>query len=97
MHFLETTVDRDLVCEIGYHQGERKPITMKQVFLLGIGSVPSVQRRLRRLRHLGAILRERNRSDKRVMEMRLAPRILHVFARYEELISSCARPGHSAG
>lgn len=94
--FLETLVDRDLVCEIGHHQSERKPLTMKQIFLLGLGSVPTVQRRLRRLRVLGAICPKRRRDDRRVVELRLCPHILNAFAKYGELLPASPRLLHAA-
>jgi len=36
---LGTVEDRHLIGEIGYHQGKGKPLTLKQLFLLDVGSI----------------------------------------------------------
>jgi hypothetical protein len=82
LHWLQTTENRDLVCEIGHHQEMARPLTIKQAYLLGIASVATVQRRLRGLRHAGCIQQRRGKSDRRVMELTLSPRILQIFGRY---------------
>lgn len=85
--FLRTLADRDLVCEIGYRQHER-PMTLKEALLLGVGSVATVQRRLRRLRHLGAVQHRRSERDGRAVELVLSPRLLRVFEKYGELLKA---------
>ena len=45
MHFVETLEDVDLLLEIGFHQEQGRPLSMKQVYLLDIASVATVQRR----------------------------------------------------
>jgi DNA-binding MarR family transcriptional regulator len=86
LHFLRTVEDHDIVREIGCHEGDGQPLTQKRLFLLGVGSVATIQRRLRRLRHLGAIQQRRCDYDRRAIEFTLSPRTLAVFARYGELI-----------
>lgn len=88
LHFLQTMEDRDLVCEIGYHQAMRKPLGLKQLLLLGIGSVPTVQRRLRQLRLAGAIRQRRASRDRRMIEVTLRPGVLKLFSRYGELLGA---------
>jgi DNA-binding transcriptional ArsR family regulator len=85
--FLKTCEDHDLVYEIGWHQAQGKPLTVKQIFLLGLGSVPTVQRRLARLRRLGIITQQRCEHDRRSVEVSLAPKVLKGFAQYNELLS----------
>lgn len=85
--FLKTCEDHDLVFEIGWHQAQGKPLTVKQIFLLGLGSVPTVQRRLARLRRLGVIAQQRCEHDRRSVEVTLAPKVLKSFAQYQELLS----------
>ena len=92
--YLRTIEDHDLVLEIGFHQSRRKPLTMKQLFLLDIGSVATVQRRVRRLRHLGILRQRRCKHDRRAIEVRLTPKVLKVFAKYDELLGA---PHESAG
>ena len=89
--FLETILDRDLVCAIAAHEAARAPLTMKRLALLDLGSLATVQRRLRRLRRLGAIRLTRSRADGRVTELRLAPKSLDALARFEHFVQSGAR------
>lgn len=86
--FLETAEDHDLLCAIGLHQAQGRPLTVKQVFLLGLGSVPTMQRRLARLRRLGVIQHERCPEDRRSVRVLIAPRVLRAFAQYGELLSA---------
>src|SRR5690606_42105780 len=79
--------DHDLVCEIGYCQAKGEPITVKQIFLLGLGSVATVQRRLGRLRRLGVIHQRRCPRDRRSVEVTLSPKAVKAFAQYEALLS----------
>jgi DNA-binding MarR family transcriptional regulator len=85
--FVVTLEERDLICEIGHRQARGAPLSMKQVFLLGIGSVATVQRRLRRLRRLGAIQQKRREDDRRTVEVTLTPKVLKVFATYDSLLT----------
>jgi len=85
--FLQTLEDRDLLCEIGYRQ-HIAPLTVKEVLLLGFGSIATVQRRLRRLREMGAIQARRSTHDGRAMELVLSPRVLRIFEQYAELLTS---------
>lgn len=78
---LPTALDRDLACQIGYSQSLGQPLGVKQILLLDIGSVASVQRRLRRLRDLGLVRFERSARDRRAIEVTLDPRLLNAFAR----------------
>ena len=79
--FLKTMEDYNLVREIGYHQAEGKPLTLKQLFLLDVGSVATVQRRLRRLRQLGVVQQHRSKVDGRAVEFTLAPKALKLLER----------------
>ena len=94
--FLRTIEDHDLVLEVGYHQSRRKPLTMKQLFLLDIASVATVQRRVRRLRHLGVLRQTRCEHDRRAIEVRLTPKVIKVFAKYAELLGA-SRDGPAEG
>ena len=89
--FLKTIEDHNLVTEIGYHQAEGKPLTLKQLFLLDVGSVATVQRRLRRLKQLGIVHQRRSPLDGRAVELSLTPKCIRLFAKYETLLRSAAR------
>jgi len=89
--FLRTIEDHDLVREIGFHQAEGKPLTLKQLFLLDVGSVATVQRRLRRLKQLGIVHQHRSALDGRAVELTLTPKCLKLFEKYEPLLRFPAR------
>lgn len=96
--FARTFEDRELVFEIGLHQALGTPLTVKQVFLLGLGSVPTMQRRLARLRRLGVIQRRRADGDRRSVELLLAPNVLESLGRYGSLLAApAAAPDLRAG
>jgi DNA-binding MarR family transcriptional regulator len=82
LQFLEQLTDFDLITEIGYRQTLGKPLTMKELHLLGVGSVATVQRRLRRLRERGAIAQRRCEHDARAVEVTLKPRVLRACEMY---------------
>ena len=84
---LKTLEDHTLVHEIGYCQAQGKPLTLKQIFLLGAGSVATVQRRLRRLKQLGVIQQRRSASDRRAVELTLSPKYQRICARYGRMLA----------
>lgn len=88
LRFLENAVDRELVCEIGRHQKEGRPLAVKQVFLRGVASIATVQRRLRRLRQLGVIEESRNRKDRRLLQLKLSSALLRALLKYEKFAAT---------
>jgi MEDS: MEthanogen/methylotroph, DcmR Sensory domain len=85
--FLKTIEEHDLVREIGHHQVLGAPLTLKQLLLIGIGSVATVQRRLRRLKRLGVIRQSRSQADRRVIELTLGPDCMRAFGKYGILLA----------
>lgn len=83
---LETREDHDIVQEIGYHEELGTPLTVRGLQLMGITSVPTLQRRMRRLREAGAIVARRSTRDGREVELTLSPKMMRTYARYGELI-----------
>jgi DNA-binding MarR family transcriptional regulator len=95
LDFLDSVEDHHLISEIGYHQAKGKPLTLKQLSLLDVGSIATVQRRLRRLKELGLVQHRRSASDRRAIELTLSPKCLRVLAKYDSLMSSKApAPGN---
>jgi DNA-binding MarR family transcriptional regulator len=88
LDFFSTVEDHHLIGEIGYHQAKGKPLTLKQLFLLDVGSVATVQRRLRRLKELGLVQHRRAASDRRAVELTLSPKCIRIFAKYDAVMSS---------
>ena len=74
--FVKTLEDLDIVRQIGAHQEAGRPITLKLLFLRGIGSIATVQRRLSRLKRLGVVHQARATNDKRIVELKLAPAVI---------------------
>ena len=88
LEFLGTLEDHHLIGEIGYHQAKGNPVTLKQLFLLDVGSIATVQRRLRRLKQLGFVRQRRAARDRRSVQLTLSPKCLRVFAKYDTLMSA---------
>src|SRR5471030_324408 len=80
-----------LISEIGFHQAKGDPLTLKQLFLLDIASVSTVQRRLRQLKERGLVRHQPSARDRRAVELTLSAKCLRTFARYDDLMSS--KPG----
>ena len=77
--FLKTLEDQDLIREIGLAQELGHPLSLKQLFLHGIASVATVQRRLARLRRLGIIQQMKSENDKRVLKLTLTPSARRIY------------------
>lgn len=88
MDALKTLEDFDLIREIGYHQEKGTPLAMKRLYLLNLGSVATMQRRLRRLRKMGLIVQKRSARDRRAVELFLSPKLLKTFVKYAEVLSA---------
>ena len=86
LHFVETLEDVDLILEIGFHQERGEALSIKRLYLLDIASIATVQRRLRRLRQLGAIVPRRSSTDGRSVELVLSSRVLKTYEKYAEML-----------
>jgi hypothetical protein len=85
--FIRTLEDRDLLCEIGHRMAAGSPLSLKELFLLGFGSMATVHRRLRHLRRQNAIVQRPCEHDRRSVELVLNPRLLAVFAAYQAVLA----------
>ena len=81
MPFVKTLEDLDLLREIGFHQETGDPITLKVLFLQGIGSVATIQRRLSRLKRLGVVHESRAEHDKRLVKLMLSATVVRDYGR----------------
>jgi hypothetical protein len=79
--FLRTIEDVELVREIGLHQSLDRPLTLKVLFAMNIASVATVQRRLSRLKRLGAVQQSRADYDRRILELTVSPQVLRTYER----------------
>lgn len=80
--FLQTVQDFDLVVEIGLHEIRGRPLSLKHLYLAGIGGVATLQRRLARLKRLGMVKHQRVMGDRRHHELTLSGELGKVFALY---------------
>jgi hypothetical protein len=87
LQFLVTLEDFDVVREIGFHHAAGKPLTLKLLCLLGIGSEATIQRRLARLKRLGVVRQTRSARDKRRVELAVSPEVQRIYRQYGQLIS----------
>lgn len=69
---IRTYKDFDILLEIGYHQEEGCPLTLKQLLLLEIGSRATVRRYLSTLVHDGMVEKVVSPSDQRSVTLRLS-------------------------
>lgn len=81
MPFVKSLEDQDLLRVIGYHQQAGDPITLKVLFLQGISSVATIQRRLRRLKRLGVVHETRADYDKRLVKLTLSATTIRDYSR----------------
>jgi DNA-binding MarR family transcriptional regulator len=84
--FIRTLEDLDLVREIALHQMMGEPATLKTLFLKGIASVATVQRRLDRLKRLGVVEQGKAEHDKRLVRLTLSPPVWRIYRRLDRLM-----------
>jgi hypothetical protein len=92
MPFINSLLDFDIIIEIGYAEEQKKAITPKQLFLLELGSVTTVRRRLAKLTADGVVARHANTRDHRSELLTLSSSTLRVLEKYGSLLLSIAEP-----
>jgi DNA-binding MarR family transcriptional regulator len=92
MPFINSLLDFDIIIEIGYAEEQKKAITPKQLFLLELGSVTTVRRRLAKLTADGIVARHANTRDHRSELLTLSSSTLRVLEKYGSLLLSIAEP-----
>lgn len=70
---IKTYKDFDIIIEIGYHQEEGYPLTLKQLMLLKIASQATVRRYLGYLVRDGMVEKYQSVNDQRSVMLRLSP------------------------
>jgi DNA-binding MarR family transcriptional regulator len=80
--FLKTLEDQDLIREIGYAQATGRPLSLSQLYMHGIASVATVQRRLARLKRLGMVEQTKADHDKRLIKLTLSPAARELFEKW---------------
>jgi hypothetical protein len=80
--FLKSVLDFDIVVEIGYAEERGHPVTLKQLFLLAIGSRSTIRRKLATLIEQGVIVRRRQSSDHRSSVLLVSSSTLKLLTKY---------------
>ena len=86
--FIQSLVDFDIIIEIGYAEEEKKPLTPKHLFLLELGSVTTVRRRLARLIEQGVITRRANANDRRSAFLAMGSSSLKLLGKYGAVLTA---------
>jgi DNA-binding MarR family transcriptional regulator len=85
--FLRSLIDFDIIIEIGYAEEQKQPLTPKQLFLLDLGSVTTVRRRLARLVEQGVITRRTNAKDRRSDDLSIGSASAKLLAKYGKVLA----------
>jgi DNA-binding MarR family transcriptional regulator len=80
--YMASLTDFDIVIEIGDAQEQKQSFTPKQLFLLKIGSVSTVRRRLADLTQKGIVRRKTNAKDRRSDVLTLSAATIRQLERY---------------
>ena len=88
MPFLKSIIDFDIVIEIGHAEEEDRSLTLKQLFLLNIGSRTTVRRRLTKLIEEGVIVRRKHKSDQRSALLSISSSGQKVLGKYGGALTS---------
>jgi hypothetical protein len=86
--FIRSLIDFDIVIEIGYAQEQNQKFTPKQLFLLKIGSVSTVRRRLLKLTEQGVVTRRTNTHDHRSDFLTLSASSLKALDKYGSVLAA---------
>jgi DNA-binding MarR family transcriptional regulator len=84
---LRTLEDFAIVCAIGLHQERRRPLSLKDLYLLDISSHATITRRLNRLRSLGLVDAIRDDLDRRSVRLHLSGKMQAACASYDRLLA----------
>ncbi len=85
--FIKALIDFDIIIEIGYAAEQGQPLTPKQLFLLDIGSLTTVRRRLAKLVDAGIVIRRPNAEDRSAF-LALSPPSLKLFGKYGSALTA---------
>ena len=86
--FLRSLIDFDIIVEIGYAEEEKQPLTQKQLFLLDLGSLTTVRRRLAQLVEQGIVRRRPNVRDQRSALLTVSAPSLKLLTKYGSALTA---------
>jgi DNA-binding MarR family transcriptional regulator len=85
--FVRSLIDLDIIIEVGYAQEQKRLLTPKTLFLLQLGSVTTVRRRLAKLTEEGVIRRRPDPADRRSDLLSLSSASIKLLGRYGNALS----------
>ena len=88
LSFLKSVVDFDIVIEIGYAEEQEQSLTLKQLFLLNLGSRTTVRRKLAKLIEQGIVVRRKHPNDHRASVLKISPSVVKLLAKYGGTLTS---------
>ncbi len=80
--FFKSLIDFDIVIEIGFHEEQEQPLTLKQLFLLNLTSRTTVRRKLARLIQQGIVIRLKHANDHRASVLSISPAGIKLLGNY---------------
>lgn len=84
---IKTYKDFDILIEIGFHQEQGDPLTLKQLLLLGITSDATVRRYLNRLVREGMVEKFKSDTDQRTVMLRLSVATIRMLASHLSMLT----------
>ncbi len=69
---IKTYTELDILIEVGYHQEIGKPLTVKQLLLLGIASQATVRRHLYHMIRVGMVMKNEMPNDHRAVVLKIS-------------------------
>lgn len=89
--FLKSLLDFDIVIEIGYAEEQKQPLTPKQLFLLNLGSITTVRRRLTKLTEQEVVKRRPSVKDQRSAFLTISSPSVKLLTKYSGALAAiCA-------
>ena len=87
LSYIQSPLDSALIAEVGLHEQQGRPLTIKGLLLLKLGAPATVHRRLQRLVGLGVVHKRPVSHDRRICHLEIDPAVRATYARYLKLIS----------
>jgi hypothetical protein len=88
--YLRSIIDFDIVIEIGLAEEQKQSLTPKQLFLMELGSVTTVRRRLAKLVERGVVTRRTNAKDRRSDVLAIGSSSLKSLGKYGKFLASAS-------
>ena len=94
---VKTYKEFDVLIEIGYHQEQDNPLTLKQLLLLEIASQATVRRYLANLVRDGMVEKFVSGNDHRYVHLKLSAHTVRMMTRHLARIIEHLHPTHADG